>query len=91
MKKPCRLEFNAAGSWKLLTTFDAADADRTDDILMEAGHLVDAINAGCKGKGATLRVSTDEAMPDVLMRYETGRGWLAMPGATALLMEARRG
>jgi hypothetical protein len=69
---------NNSGSWKLLGTFDAAEEDYADDILTCAGNLADALNAANpgRGKGVTLRVATNEALPDVLMRYE-GRehGW----------------
>lgn len=78
--KPCRLEMNNSGAWKLLGTFDAAVADATDDILNAAAQLADALNASYAGNRAscTLRVSTDEPHPDVLMRYESPqseRGW----------------
>lgn len=76
MTKPCRLEMNNSGSWKLLGRFDAAVADSTDDILNAAAQLADALNAPYSGRQAlcTLRVSTDDPHPDVLMRYESPQG-----------------
>lgn len=79
MKNPCRLELNNSGSWKLLGRFDLRDVEATAKLLNAAGSLVDALNAaaGCSGRsGAALRVSTDEAHPATLQRYETGKGWV---------------
>jgi hypothetical protein len=74
MEKPCRLEFNAKGAWKLITRFDAADDERTDSIMNAAAELADAVNDG--GRGMTLRIATDESHPDVLMRYDSKEsGW----------------
>ena len=78
MKKPCRLELNNSGSWKLLGKFDAAVEDATDAILNAAASLVDALNdpASKRSAIATLRVSTDEQHPEVLMRYANAEsGW----------------
>lgn len=86
MKKPCRLELNNSGAWKLLGKFDAAVEDATDDILTAAGNLVDALNAPYSGREALcrMRVSSDDPHPDVLMRYE-GResGWRDSKGEPA--------
>lgn len=80
MSKPCRLELNNSGSWKLLGKFDAAVADSTDDILNAAAALVDALNAA--GGRSSLRISTDDAIPCVLMRYERREdGWRKKDGA----------
>lgn len=78
MTKPCRLELNNTGAWKLLGRFDAAEEDATDAILNAAAQLVDALNdPACKRPGlCALRVSTDEASRDVLMRYaDRESGW----------------
>lgn len=87
MKKPCRLELNNSGSWKLLGKFDAAVTDSTDDIMNAAAALVDALNAPYSGRSAiaTLRIATDEPHPDVIMRYESREsGWReARTGAPA--------
>ena len=92
MKKPCRIELNNSGAWKLLGKFDAANAEATDNILSAAGALADALNARESGRQAlvTLRVSTDEPCPDVLMRHKTGEGWVPAPGTSAVLAEARK-
>lgn len=73
--KPCRLELNNSGAWKVIVRFDAADEERTDDILNAAGQLADAANEGEKKPQFTLRVVSDQAIPDVLMRYEGEHGW----------------
>lgn len=78
MKKPCRLEWNNSGAWKLLGKFDAGVEDSTDDILNAASLLVEALNAPYSGREAltTMRVSTDEPHPAVLMRHAgDGNGW----------------
>lgn len=77
MKKPCRLELNNTGAWKLLGKFDAAEEDYVDDILTAAGNLADALNQ-CPGSPGvtTLRVSTDDPQPQVLMRHDAREhGW----------------
>lgn len=70
MIKPCRLELNNSGAWKLLARFDAAIDERTDAIMNAAGALAEACN---DPDGALplmkLRISTDEAHPQVLMRW----------------------
>lgn len=76
MKKPCRLEINVSGAWRLIARFDATDDDAANEVLDAAEHLVQALNdpaAGGKGRGC-LRVSTDDALQDVLMRWEPARG-----------------
>lgn len=83
MKKPCRLELNASGSWKLLGLFDAADEESTDDIMNAAASLVDALNEA-SGTRSTLRVSTNDPHPDVLMRYASREeGWRDRAGEPA--------
>lgn len=77
MQKPCRLELNNSGAWKLLGKFDAAEEDYVDDILNAASNLLDALNQ-CPGSvgGITMRVATDDPQPSVLMRHDTpGLGW----------------
>lgn len=78
MKKPCRIELNNSGSWKLLGKFDAATADAADRVMEAAANLADALNdtAVRVGGRVTLRVTTDDSYPAVLMRY-FGRdgGW----------------
>lgn len=88
MMKPCRLELNNSGSWKLLGKFDAAQEEATDAILNAAADLADALNdPACKRQGlCTLRVSTDDPHPDVLMRYASPQGengWRKPDGSPA--------
>lgn len=72
--KPCRLELNNSGAWKLLGTFDAAIADDADDILNGAAQLARAFHSAGGKPAFAMRVSTDEGHPQVLMRYDYERG-----------------
>lgn len=87
MKKPCRLEINNSGAWKILGRFDAAIDDTTDAIMNAAEQLVKALNDPACGRTslASLRISTDDALPNVLMRWEPRRGmWVdAVTGESA--------
>lgn len=76
MSKPCRLELNNSGAWKLLGRFDAARTEAADEIMNAAEALVKALNDQASGRTAlaSLRISTDESLPDVLMRWEPARG-----------------
>jgi hypothetical protein len=78
VQKPCRLEINNSGSWKLLGKFDAGAEASTDAILDAAARLGAALNDKACGRPGlcTLRVSTDDAQPDVLMRWANeDAGW----------------
>lgn len=80
MLKPCRLEMSASGTWKLLGRFDAGNDRNTDDVLNAAADLVDALNVTAERK-TTLRVVTDEGVPDLLMQYESHKeGWRDLAG-----------
>jgi len=70
--KPCRLEWNNTGAWKLLATFDAANEDAADEILQAAGHLLAAVNDPASGRPCLVsaRITTDEQPPIVLMRWQ---------------------
>lgn len=84
MNKPCRLELNNSGSWKLLGKFDAADDGSTSDIMNAAASLVDALNEASGGRPATLRISTDDTHPCTLMRHNSREeGWRDMAGDPA--------
>jgi hypothetical protein len=76
MPKPCRLELNNSGAWKLLARFDAANADPTDEIMNAAEQLAKAINDPASGRTThvSLRISTDDAHPDTIMRWTHERG-----------------
>jgi hypothetical protein len=72
MTKPVRLELNNTGAWKLIGRFDAANDDQADRIMAAADKLAFALNA--PGLARTdLRVSTDESLPAVLMRWSPKR------------------
>ena len=74
--KPCRLELNNSGAWKLLARFDAANEEDADALMAAAQALAEAINDTSSGRtpGTSLRVSTDEACPLTLMRWTHERG-----------------
>lgn len=76
--KPVRLELNNSGAWKLLARFDATCEEQADAIMNAAGELARAINAGESGRPSlvTLRISTDDPLPSVLMRWSDAKGWL---------------
>lgn len=67
--RPVRLEINNSGAWKIIARFDAGNEDMGDKA-SAAGQLLGEINPN-----ATFRISTDEAMPHVLMRWDAERGW----------------
>jgi hypothetical protein len=76
MLKPCRLELNNSGSWKLLGRFDAADDDQSFLVLDAAEDLIRTLLNSEDPKGCpTLRVSVDEALGAVLMRWDLEGGW----------------
>lgn len=67
--RPVRLEINNSGAWKLIARFDAGD-EALGDKACAAGQLLGEINPE-----ATFRISTDEALPCVLMRWDAAQGW----------------
>jgi len=72
MTKPVRLELNNTGAWKLLALFDAGDTEQTDRIMAAADRLAFVLNS--PGMAHTsLRISTDESLPEVLMRWTPER------------------
>lgn len=81
MLKPCRLELNNSGSWKLLGTFDAADETLADLVLEAAEHLTSRLHNNPDPKRCpTMRVSmtnnpTGDTVDVVLLRWEITRGW----------------
>jgi hypothetical protein len=77
VKKPCRLELNNSGAWKLLGRFDLAAQDAADGIMDAAEALARALNDPASGRRAlvTLRISTDDALPSVLARWSDEHGW----------------
>lgn len=83
MKKPCRLELNNSGAWKVLGRFDAADDEQCILVLDTAEDLVRTLHNSEDPRGcATMRVSTEDQC--VLLRWEIGRGWYdAMTGEPA--------
>lgn len=74
MKKPCRLELNNSGSWKLLGLFDAAN-DVTTAIIMDAADLLaKSLVIGGDQVKATLRVVMDSPERTVIARWHQERG-----------------
>lgn len=76
MKKPVRLEFNNSGAWKVLGRFDADDEDQASLVMDAAEDLVKTLhNGGETRRCPTLRVSIDDAMGAVLLRWDIENGW----------------
>jgi len=74
--KPCRLELNNSGSWKVLGRFDAADDDQTALVLDAAEDLVKTLhNSEDPKRCPTMRVSMDDALQQVLLRWALVDGW----------------
>lgn len=74
--KPVRLELNNSGAWKVLGRFDAADDDQVALVLDAAEDLVRTLHNSEDPKGCqTLRVSMDDSLQQVLMRWELESGW----------------
>lgn len=85
MRKPCRLELNNSGSWKVLGRFDAADDEQTSLVLDAAEDLIKTLhNSENTARCPTLRVSIDDALQTVLWRWSLEGGWRdAKTGAPA--------
>lgn len=84
--KPVRLEFNNSGAWKVLGRFDAADDEQTSLVLDAAEDLVKTLHSGDPNPRncPTLRVSMDDGLGSVLLRWCIERGWTdAKTGAAA--------
>lgn len=76
MRKPCRLELNNSGSWKVLGRFDAADDEQTSLVLDAAEDLIKTLhNSEDARRCPTLRVSIDDALQTVLLRWSLEGGW----------------
>lgn len=76
MQKPVRLELNNSGSWKVLGRFDAADDEQTSLVLDAAQDLVKTLHNSEDAKRCpTLRVSIDDNLQQVLLRWDLLRGW----------------
>ena len=76
ISKPVRLELNNSGSWKVLGRFDAADDEQTSLVLDAAADLIATLHNSEDPKGCpTLRVSMDDGLGQVLLRWEISRGW----------------
>jgi len=76
MAKPVRIELNNSGAWKVLGRFDAADEDQTALVLDAAEDLIKTLNNGGPAKRCpTLRVSTDDGLGAVLLRWDLEGGW----------------
>jgi hypothetical protein len=74
--RPVRLELNNSGAWKLLGTFDAGDDEQTSLVLDAAEELIRTLHNSEEPKGCpTLRVSTVDTLPVVLLRWALLDGW----------------
>ena len=80
MRKPCRLELNNSGSWKVLGRFDAADDEQTSLVLDAAEDLIKTLHNSEDPKSCpTLRVSSNhpiDTVDVVLLRWSLEGGWL---------------
>lgn len=85
MQKPCRIELNNSGAWKLLGKFDAGADEAASAIMDAAEQLARALNDPASGRPSmvSLRISTDDALPGVLMRWSDEHGWRDMAGQPA--------
>jgi hypothetical protein len=78
MNKPCQLQLNTSGAWKTLAHFDAADDERSGELMDAAAQFIDTVNQGAdKRAHSTLRIVTaDDGLHTTLMRYDTvDRAW----------------
>lgn len=76
MTKPVRLELNNSGAWKILGRFDAADDEQTALVLDAAETLVKTLhNSEDPKRCPTLRVSIDDSLGSVLLRWQLELGW----------------
>ena len=76
LKKPVRLEFNNSGAWKVLGRFDADDEDQASLVLDAAEDLVKTLhNSEDPKRCPTLRVSHDDCLCEVILRWDLARGW----------------
>jgi hypothetical protein len=74
--KPVRIELNNSGAWKVLGRFDAADTEQTSLVLDASEDLIKTLNNGGPATHCpTLRVSMDDGLGAVLMRWDIDNGW----------------
>jgi hypothetical protein len=74
--KPVKLELNNSGAWKTLGTFDAADQNRSEDVMSTAVQLIGLLNEGKPAKQCpTLRIAVDDGLSEVLMYWTLAEGW----------------
>ncbi len=75
-RKPVRLELNNSGAWKVLGRFDADDDFQASLVLDAAEELFTTLHNSEDPKHCpTLRVSIDDALQTVLLRWDITRGW----------------
>lgn len=74
--KPVRLELNNSGSWKVLGRFDAADDEQSSLVLDAAEDLIKTLhNSEDPKRCPTMRVSMDDGLSSVLLRWALDTGW----------------
>lgn len=75
-KKPVRLELNNSGAWKVLGRFDAADDEQSSLVLDAAEDLIKTLhNSEDPKRCPTMRVSMDDGLGSVLLRWALLEGW----------------
>lgn len=67
--RPVQMQINNSGAWKTIATFDAGDEEAAGKA-HAAGQLLGELNPT-----ATLRITTRDALPCVLKRWDAERGW----------------
>lgn len=82
--KPVRLELNNSGSWKTLGRFDAADNDHASLVMDAAETLIKTLHNSEDAKRCpTLRITIDDSLATVLMRWSLEHGWRDLAGEPA--------
>jgi len=75
-EKRVKLELNNSGAWKRLGAFDAADDDQAALVMDAAEQLVKTLhNSEDPRHCPTMRISIDDSLGEVLLRWELTRGW----------------
>jgi hypothetical protein len=76
VNKPVRIELNNSGAWKVLGRFDAADEEHCSLVLDAAEDLVKTLHNSEEARRCpTLRVSMDDGLGAVLLRWDLVGGW----------------
>lgn len=84
MQKPCKIEMNATGAWRLLATLDADNEEQADDLMNAAEQLAWAIDRHGKPSALGTRLRIVTAIGGVrLMTWSCENGWRDAKGEAA--------